>query len=351
MPASHKLTALSKLLRSLLPTPGKTIVYLSTCAAVDYFQRLLPHIFSQPDQHFEVVPLHGQYEAKVRQKNFNLFVNAISPCVLLTTDVAARGLDIPQVDLVVQVDPPSDPKVFIHRCGRAGRAGRSGLSVVFLQPGHEEDYVSFLEVRKTPISPLVTPNIMITDEEADTTASRLRRVVLQDRAIHVLAQRAFPSWMKSYTKHQACSIFRVADLEWEDLAKGWALLKLPKMPELKTWEGDRSLGLGIDFDAYEYKDKKREELRRQALVEKENGGEGSAARVSKRSLEQRPWSQKLDDEDLRRKRRMKNQVKKEKQRIGKMTTEEKEQDRELNELIQEVRCRNLNEEDFEGFGD
>ena len=50
------------------------------------------------------------------------------------------------VDLVVQIDPPSDPKVFLHRCGRAGRAGRRGLAVTFLTPGREEDYVSFLAV-------------------------------------------------------------------------------------------------------------------------------------------------------------------------------------------------------------
>ena len=366
MPASHKFPALYKLLRSLLPVPGKTIVYLSTCAAVDYFQQLLPCIFSQPNQQFNIVPLHGHYEAKVRQRNFSRFVNAVSPSILLTTDVAARGLDIPQVDVVAQIDPPSDPKVFIHRAGRAGkesyypflielitncvlgRAGRSGLSVVFLQPGHEENYVQFLEVRKTPISPLITPSIVVSDEEANATASQLRGLVLQDRALHVLAQRAFPSWVQSYSKHQASSIFRIADIDWEDGAKAWALLKLPKMPELKKWEGDKSLGLGINFDEYGFKDEKREKLRKQALSEKLNGSLDTT-KAFKRPLLQKAWSNKLDDEDLRKKRRIKNQTKREKQRVSKMTAEEREKDAELNELVQEVRRRNLNEQDFEGF--
>ena len=355
MPASHKIPALHKLLRSLRPTPSKTIVYLSTCVAVDYFQQILPSIFSQPDQSSEIVPLHGQYDAKIRRKNFDRFVDAVSPSILLTTDVAARGLDIPQVDLVVQLDPPTDPKVFIHRCGRAGRAGRSGLSVIFLLPGHEEGYVPFLEIRKTPITPLTTPVISVSGEEANAATSQLRSVVLQDRALHVLAQRAFPSWIRSYTKHQASSIFRVTDLEWEDLARAWALLKLPKMPELKNWEGDRNLSLGIDFDNYEFKDKKRESMRKQALLEKASGdGNDAGAHVSnKRPMEQqRAWSQKLDDEDLRKKRRMKNQTRKEKQRLNNMTVEEREKDEELKRMIQEVRRRHVDEgDDFEGFSD
>ena len=63
-----------------------------------------------------------------------------SPSILLATDVAARGLDLPDVDVVLQFDPPSDPKAFSHRCGRTARAGRSGRAWVLLV-GRERDYV------------------------------------------------------------------------------------------------------------------------------------------------------------------------------------------------------------------
>jgi ATP-dependent RNA helicase DDX55/SPB4 len=63
-----------------------------------------------------------------------------APAVLLTTDVAARGLDIPDVDVVLQFDPPSDPKSFSHRCGRTARAGKSGRATVLLTE-EEIDYV------------------------------------------------------------------------------------------------------------------------------------------------------------------------------------------------------------------
>ena len=115
-PASHKLPAVSRMLSALDPSPNKTIIFLSTCAAVDYFQHVLPSIL--PLGHsFTLVPLHGKHPAKVRIKNLAAFTNASTPSILLTTDVAARGLDIPQMDLVIQIDPPSDPKVFLHRCG------------------------------------------------------------------------------------------------------------------------------------------------------------------------------------------------------------------------------------------
>lgn len=69
-----------------------------------------------------------------------------APAVLLTTDVAARGLDIPDVDVVLQFDPPCDPKTFSHRCGRTARAGKPGRATVLLTE-EEIDYVGRFPTR------------------------------------------------------------------------------------------------------------------------------------------------------------------------------------------------------------
>ncbi|KAH8677828.1 P-loop containing nucleoside triphosphate hydrolase protein [Xylariales sp. PMI_506] len=335
-PTSQKLPALVKILEKLEPRPQKSIVFLSTCAAVDYFQHVLPELL--PDG-YALIPLHGKHQPQVRQKNFAKFLNSTSPTILLTTDLAARGLDVPQVDLVVQIDPPSDPKAYLHRCGRAGRAGRKGLSVIFLQPGKEEDYVAFLDIRQTPITPLVHPEIALGATDVDSAVERIRQTVMQDRAIHEKAQRAFVSWLRSYGKHQASSIFPIADLDWSDLGKGWGLLRLPKMPELKRFEGDKSLGVKMDWDAFAYKDKTREKARQAALEAEaeEDAAEKSAAYKAKRKRNAEAWSGKHEKEEERTVRRDKRHKKRDAERRSKMTDEEKMKERELEDLLAEVR--------------
>jgi ATP-dependent RNA helicase DDX55/SPB4 len=345
--ASHKLTGLSKLLHGLQPPPLRTIVYLSTCAAVDYFQSLLPTLLPSG---MILVPLHGKHPANVRQKNFVKFTNSASPSLLLTTDVAARGLDIPSVDLVVQLDPPSDPKVFLHRCGRAGRAGRKGLSVVFLQPGLEEDYVLFLDVRKTPIQQY--PDLSILEEEVKETVERLRTIVLRDRALHDKAQKAFVSWVRSYSQHQATSIFRIQDQDWADLSAGWALLRLPKMPELKGFDRSSVPVPSVDWATYAYKNKQREKHRQQSSMMEKSQDKGTIKGHKRDSIA--AWSQTLDQKAGREIKRSKRTARREFERKATLTEAEKAQEAETQEMITEIRQQQLkpvkvDEEEFEGF--
>lgn len=348
-PPSHKFPALLSLLSQVEPTPQKTIIYLSTCAAVDYFQDIISALL--PKQ-FCLVPLHGKHPPNVRQRNFAKFISSVSSTILLTTDVAARGLDIPQVDLVIQIDPPSDPKVFLHRCGRAGRAGRRGLSVIFLQPGREEDYIPFLEIRKTPISPLQKPSVIVTEADAKLVTSKIREVVVADRALYDKGQRGFVSWVKAYSKHQASSIFRVADLDWTCLGDAWGLIRLPKMPELKTWDGDKSLGIKLDMSSYAYKDKARETARKIAQEEaKKAGPYVPSEEAVRRKKEREAWSHKHDAHDVKEMRREKKKRKREAERIEKMSEEELAKETELQDMIGEVKRRKLLEasEEFTGF--
>lgn len=354
-PASQKLPALAQLLEKLPVTPQRSIVFLSTCAAVDYFQHMLPEILPKG---FGIVPLHGKHPAKVREKNFNRFLMSVAPTILLTTDLAARGLDIPQVDLVVQIDAPSDPKVFIHRSGRAGRAGRKGLAVVMLHPGPEEDYVRFLEIRKTPIQPLVKPEIKTSQEDADEASRKIRQVARTDRAIYDKAQRGFVSWARSYGAHQATSIFKSADLDWEDLAHGWGLLRMPKMPELKTWKGDKTLGQDMDWDTFAYSEKAREKARQEALAAGPDvHAAAKAEEIAKRKRKNtEAWSDKHEKEDVRAERREKRRKKREAERTSHLTEEEKIKEAKLQDLIQQVRQRNqakeaAEEAEFGGFSD
>lgn len=349
-PPSQKIPAMKKILAALQTAPQKTILYLSTCYSVDYFQHVLPEIL----QGFAIVPLHGKHPDKVRRKNFNKFVDSMTPSILLTTDVAARGLDIPAVDLVFQLDPPSDPKTFIHRCGRAGRAGRRGLAVTFLTPGREEDYIEFLQVRQTPISPLTTLDIVVTPEEAKAATSKIRKQVREDRALFDKAQRGFVSWVRSYSKHTASSIFRIADLDWTELGNAWGLLTLPGMPELKKWDGDKRLGMDLDLATYAYKDKAREKQRLEELQqEKEEGAKKKEHK--KEDREKSAWTEQKESRATKELRREKKKAKREHERIAKMTDEERKEEERLQGMIQQMRTKVKKQEaeegDFEGFSD
>ncbi|KEG12393.1 putative nucleolar RNA helicase II [Trypanosoma grayi] len=82
--------------------------------------------------------LHGDMQQEQRESTMKSFRdNKFS--VLIATDVAARGLDLPMVDLVIQCAPPADIDAFIHRAGRTGRAGRKGVCVLLHQP--KDEYV------------------------------------------------------------------------------------------------------------------------------------------------------------------------------------------------------------------
>ncbi|EXJ82805.1 ATP-dependent rRNA helicase RRP3 [Capronia epimyces CBS 606.96] len=80
---------------------------------------------------FSAVPIHGQLSQHARLAALNKF-RAKSRNLLVASDVAARGLDIPSVDLVINFDLPQDSKTYIHRVGRTARAGKSGKAISFV---------------------------------------------------------------------------------------------------------------------------------------------------------------------------------------------------------------------------
>jgi ATP-dependent RNA helicase DDX55/SPB4 len=237
------------------------------------------------------------------------------------------------------------------------------LAVVMLQPGREEGYVQLLEVRQTPITPLEKPLIMISDEEADKASAKIRSLALADREIFQLAQRAFVSWARSYIEHQASSIFRTVDLDWLDQAKGWGLLELPKMPELKNKNIDRSLGLGVDVDAVAFKDKDREKKRLEELekwkVDKANQAAAAAAGEGAEHLKRKKneaWSGKAEQEDMKLARREKKRRRREAEKASTMTEKEKDEQKKLAQMIEQIRRQNAekaaqegSDDEFEGF--
>jgi ATP-dependent RNA helicase RhlE len=124
---SHeKLTKLIELARGEEPD-GLTLVFVNTKRAVDSLARQLRA------QGLPTVAMHGDMTQQAREKALQRFEEK-HVGVLIATDVAARGLDLDDITLVVNYDPPQDDKGFVHRVGRTARAGRTGTSVTLVTP-------------------------------------------------------------------------------------------------------------------------------------------------------------------------------------------------------------------------
>ncbi|MCA1829300.1 MAG: DEAD/DEAH box helicase [Myxococcales bacterium] len=104
------------------------IVFCATREAVTHLTQSLI------ERGFPAVPLSGELTQAERTRALHALRDGRAR-VLVATDVAARGLDLPDVSLVVQADPPQNAEVLQHRSGRTGRAGRKGVSVLLVPPG------------------------------------------------------------------------------------------------------------------------------------------------------------------------------------------------------------------------
>lgn len=319
------------LLKELSDADGakKFIIYFATCACVDYFYKIISKLKDMKP--FSIHSLHGQMDTKRRTATYSSFVAlpASTPALLLCTDVASRGLDIPDVDYVVQVDPPQDPKAFSHRCGRTARAGRDGKAIVFLHRGREEVYVEFLRLRKIPMMPApyllqdlseyqvqtepvdeednpVTPEII--DPSIPVFTREVRHIVKTDRDLHDKSFKAFTSFIRAYSKHDASYIFRVKDLDLVKSATGFGLLKLPKMPELKDKKDIIFTEEDLDWDTFKYADKSREKKR---LKELEEYRKSLPVAPKAGKPKAKAWSEQVDAKERKADRKLKKERKRE----------------------------------------
>lgn len=113
---------------------GKTIVFTQTKREAD--ELVSGSVFKS----LTAQALHGDVGQKQRDATLNAFRAGVFN-VLVATDVAARGIDIRDVDLVIQFDPPRDVDTYVHRSGRTGRAGKKGVSILLFNRNQARDIV------------------------------------------------------------------------------------------------------------------------------------------------------------------------------------------------------------------
>mmetsp|Transcript_35980 Transcript_35980/g.56155 ORF Transcript_35980/g.56155 Transcript_35980/m.56155 type:complete len:304 (-) Transcript_35980:98-1009(-) len=297
-----------------------------------------------------VIRWTGKMVQKKREKTYADFVSS-EHAVLFCTDVAARGLDIPDVSWIIQFDAPQDPQHFIHRVGRTGRMGKRGQTLIFLAP-EERPYISFLAslgVKALEIEPASAVHNIL---------SEARDAVKSDRALFDASLRAYVSIVRAYREHRCESIFKIADLDLGGLANCMGLIKLPYMKELvKAGASVRNRELflkgfkteNISTDDIPYRDKTRElarQIRQQKEAEKMKKGLFPSR---KEKLSSTPWSRKLEKLE----RKQKRQQARERVPIPQVqdceseSEEEREQLKRDMDLLKKLKKKKITEDEFE----
>ncbi|XP_048715118.2 nucleolar RNA helicase 2 isoform X4 [Caretta caretta] len=227
---------------------GRTIIFCET--KKDASELALNASIKQDAQ-----SLHGDIPQKQREITLKGFRNGTFE-VLVATNVAARGLDIPEVDLVIQSSPPKDVDSYIHRSGRTGRAGRTGICICFYQR-KEEDQLRHVE-QKAGITfkrvgvPTATDIIKASSKDAirfldsvppsaiDYFKQSAQRLIEEKGAVEALA--AALAHISGATSIEQRSLLNSDVEQWQD-SRRWQLSMATELPELE--ETPREAGRGF----------------------------------------------------------------------------------------------------------
>lgn len=227
-PLPEKLDTLWSFLRANLKS--KILVFLSSGKQVRFVYESFRHM--QPG--ISLLHLLGRQKQTARLDITTRFSTS-KTCCLFATDVAARGLDFPAVDWVVQLDCPEDADTYIHRVGRTARYEHNGRAVLFLAPSEEEGMLKRLTQKKVTVE-----KINVRQKKQQSIKTQLQNMCFKDPGLKYLGQKAFMSYVKSIHLQKDKEVFKLDDLPLEEYSTS---LGLPGAPKIKFMKGDNAKAL------------------------------------------------------------------------------------------------------------
>ncbi|CAN1265447.1 DEAD-box ATP-dependent RNA helicase 51 [Linum perenne] len=201
----------------------KVMVFFSSCNSVKFHSELLGYI------QLPCFDIHGKHKQQKRTSTFFDFCKA-EKGILLCTDVAARGLDIPAVDWIVQFDPPDDPKEYIHRVGRTARGeGAKGNALLFLIP-EELLFLQYLKKAKVPVKEYEFDEKKLANVQPHLYLGMLQeKLVANNYYLNQSAKDAYRSYILAYNSHSMKDIFNVHKLDLQAVAASFCFSGPPKV--------------------------------------------------------------------------------------------------------------------------
>ncbi|KAL0690691.1 hypothetical protein Bca4012_090370 [Brassica carinata] len=217
VPSEKRLLLLISFLKKNLNK--KIMVFFSTCKSVQFHAEIMKLI------NLDSCDIHGGLDQNRRTKTFFDFMKA-EKGILLCTDVAARGLDIPAVDWIIQYDPPDKPTEYIHRVGRTARGeGAKGKALLVLIP-EELQFIRYLKAAKVPVKELEFNEKKLLNVRS---ALVIEKYVANDYNLNKIAKEAYRAYIAAYNSHSLKDIFNVHRLDLQAVALSFCFSSPPKV--------------------------------------------------------------------------------------------------------------------------
>ncbi|XP_068771112.1 ATP-dependent DNA helicase DDX31 isoform X2 [Struthio camelus] len=310
---------------------NKMIIFFSSCEQVEFHYELLLQVLSgglesDPHErlsvssaHLQFLRLHGNMEQEERTEVFQEFLKSKTG-ILLCTDVAARGLDLPQVTWIIQYNAPASPAEYIHRIGRTARIGCHGNSLLVLAPS-EAEYVSLLASHKINVSEIKMEKILsslMKDNRfklprsgnkkscgTDPQEVRERATVLQTKFENYVhssegtvrwAKKALQSFLCAYTTYprNLKHIFHIKSLHLGHVAKSFGLRDAPQnlstLPTVGSKKKTKARQKRSDLLKKTHGKRRLAEILRS---EYSSGMDTGVSKVKKKKKQRKPGNQKI----------------------------------------------------------
>ena len=193
----------------------KIMVFFSSCNSVKFYSYLLNYV------DVTVMEIHGNQKQKKRTTTYSEFINAKTG-VLLCTDVAQRGLDIPKVDWIVQYDAPLEPEDYLHRVGRTARGATAvGKALLILLPS---EVGLIQELGKFNIE---LNEYEFGEDKLAQIQDQLEMLISSNYYLAETAKDAYKTYLYSYVSHKMKEIFNINDLDLMKVCKAFGFAKPP----------------------------------------------------------------------------------------------------------------------------
>ena len=239
IPLKIRLAALYSLLSTC---KTKAVVFVSCSAAVEW----LCSVFSAMVDNIECIRLHGSLEQPERVQQMKRFrKHALKPTIMFATDVMGRGIDLRDLELVVQYDAPFSTDDYIHRVGRTARAGLRGRAVLFLLP-NEAEYIKVLETAQgVDCIPSISYESLLTRALGTRWMEKAAKWQLQvetwcldktQKQNMTMSRNAYQDHMRAYTTHISAEkqYFNLRDIHLGHMAKSFGLRDTPHVTGIKV---------------------------------------------------------------------------------------------------------------------